>query len=230
MRPFISPARITLLSLIDLYCSNGVLPEDDDFILELIGSYMADNYAHPSNKRQRHEARWQRAYLNVDLLARLHSLQAPLQSCFSAQTAEDLPMCATLWDALVARLWLRLTCLDDLGPFFDALGQHVAPTTRTCACVARWASPTLPRPCCCSTAARPWASSSTSRTLSSPVSASPAAATSGRLRALPAPLAARLCHSLAPRLSHGRAADGFRPCQRPADLGRQDRRYCSRGL
>ncbi|EFX05077.1 sodium/phosphate symporter [Grosmannia clavigera kw1407] len=122
-------ARLVLLTLIDMYCSDGVVPDaDDDFILQLIGSYMADSYGQPSSRRQRQVARWQRAYLNVDLLSRLHSLREPLQGCFVASSAADLPMCATLWDTLVARLWLRLTCLDDLVPFFDGLSQHVAPT------------------------------------------------------------------------------------------------------
>lgn len=130
MRPFISPARIVLLALIDMYCSDAVVPAaDDGFMLQLIGSYMADAYAQPSNKQQRHMARWQRAYLHVDLLSRLHSLQAPLQDCPAApDAADEPPLCTTLWDELVARLWLRLTCIDDLVPFFDSLSQHVAPT------------------------------------------------------------------------------------------------------
>ncbi|KAL1896309.1 APC5 protein [Sporothrix stenoceras] len=130
MRRFISPGRIALLTLVDMYCSEAVRDKDDDFILELITCYVTDTYARPTNQRQRYLSRWQRAFLSVDLLGHLHSLRPALQRCFIAfaPPSTDVPLCATLWDDLVARLWLRLTSLDDLGPFFDQLGMYIAPT------------------------------------------------------------------------------------------------------
>lgn len=130
MRRFISPGRIALLTLVDMYCSEAVRDKDDDFILELITCYVTDTYARPTSQRQRYLARWQRAFLSVDLLGHLHSLRPALQRCFIAfaPPSADVPLCATLWDDLVARLWLRLTSLDDLGPFFEQLAMYIAPT------------------------------------------------------------------------------------------------------
>ncbi|KJR89598.1 uncharacterized protein SPSK_05959 [Sporothrix schenckii 1099-18] len=130
MRRFISPGRIALLTLVDMYCSEAIRDKDDDFILELIACYVTDTYARPTNQRQRYLARWQRAFLSVDLLGHLHSLRPALQRCFIAfaPPSTDVPLCATLWDDLVARLWLRLTALDDLGPFFEQLAMYIAPT------------------------------------------------------------------------------------------------------
>ncbi|CAK7214615.1 APC5 protein [Sporothrix eucalyptigena] len=135
MRRFISPARIVLLLLVDMYCSDFVVrDEDDEFILELITCYVTDNYARPTNQRQRYLARWQRACLSVDLLSHPHSLQPALQRCFISfnetdkDIAKEAPLRATLWDDLVARLWLRLISLDDMGPFFESLQMYLAPT------------------------------------------------------------------------------------------------------
>ncbi|CAK7222237.1 APC5 protein [Sporothrix curviconia] len=135
MRRFISPARIVLLLLIDIYCSNRVVrEEDDEFILELITCYFADTYARPTNKRQRHLARWQRACLSIDLHSHPHSLRPALQRCFVASSGVDntdkepAPLRATLWDDLVARLWLRLMSLDEMGPFFESIQVYLAPT------------------------------------------------------------------------------------------------------
>ncbi|CAK7235699.1 APC5 protein [Sporothrix bragantina] len=135
MRRFISPARIVLLLLIDIYCSNRVVrEEDDEFILELITCYVADTYARPTNQRQRYLARWQRACLSVDLLSHPHSLRPALQRCFVASPGVDntdkeaAPLRATLWDDLVARMWLRLISLDELGPFFESILLYLAPT------------------------------------------------------------------------------------------------------
>ncbi|CAK7242673.1 MAG: APC5 protein [Sporothrix thermara] len=155
MRRFISPARIVLLLLIDIYCSNRVVREEDDaFILELITCYITDTYARPTNQRQRYLARWQRACLSVDLLSRPHSLRPALQRCFVAsaaaagagagvdsntdndivndnadpETEAAAPLRATLWDDLVARMWLRLVSLDSMGPFLESMQMHLAPT------------------------------------------------------------------------------------------------------
>ncbi|CAK7565218.1 MAG: APC5 protein [Sporothrix epigloea] len=135
MRRYISPARIVLLLLIDIYCSNSaVQEEDDDFILELITSYCADPYAQPNNERQRYLARWQRALLCVDLLRSPQSVRPALQQCFVASSVIDhtdreaAPLRVTIWDDLVARMWLRLVSLDNMGPFFESILLNLAPT------------------------------------------------------------------------------------------------------
>ena len=128
MQPFLSPARIVILTLIDMYCSDVIREEDDDFLLQLISAHLLENYERPTNERQRFLARWQRAYLNVDLLTHVHSLRPALQGCFIAQTSAALPLCATLWDHLVQRLWMQLQSLDSMVSFFDNIHLHIAPT------------------------------------------------------------------------------------------------------
>lgn len=130
VRRFVSPGRIAVLMLIDMYCSRAVHEDDDDFILALITAYISDGYARPTSQRQRYLARWQRALLSVDLLADLRSLRPALQRCFVPfrSTADTTPLRATLWDDLMARIWLRLTSLDDFGPFFEGLQLYLAPT------------------------------------------------------------------------------------------------------
>lgn len=128
MQPFLSPARIVLLTLIDMYCGDVIREDDDDFVLQLISSYLLESYERPTNGRQRFLARWQRAYLNVDLLTHVHSLRPALQGCFIAQASAALPLCATLWDHLVQRLWMQLQSLDSLASFFENIHMHIAPT------------------------------------------------------------------------------------------------------
>ncbi len=128
MRPFLSPARVVILSLIDMYCSDVVSEEDDDFVLQLINCYVTDSYVRPANQRQRFLSRWQRAFMNIGLLSNVHSLRPALQTCFTAHSPSDLPLCITLWDDLVARLWLRLCTLDHMVPFFDNLHTYIALT------------------------------------------------------------------------------------------------------
>ncbi|CAK7268190.1 APC5 protein [Sporothrix epigloea] len=135
MRRYVSPARIVLLLLIDIYCSNSaVRAEDDDFVLDLISSYCVDPFAQPTNQRQRYLARWQRALVCVDLLRSPQSVRPALQRCYAASAGVDhtdkeaAPLRATLWDDLVARMWLRIASLDDLGPFFEGVMLNLAPT------------------------------------------------------------------------------------------------------
>jgi anaphase-promoting complex subunit 5 len=128
MARYLTPAKISLLVLIELYCFEpmpdaAILP-----VLMFVVSHVTDvdPTTTPGSAVAR-DARWDRAGKTMDLIVdvgEFEELLAP-HAVVAGGTGSSTPY-TTLWDLFLFRLW-RISSLDCLHVFFGRLSMVMAP-------------------------------------------------------------------------------------------------------
>jgi anaphase-promoting complex subunit 5 len=121
MTRYLTPAKIGLLALMDLYCSDAV-PNDATLpVLSFISAQLIDNLA--SSNSSVPSERWQKGENTIQLVVSISDFDTLLSP---HGAAIGLPG-RRLWDVFLQKLW-GIDSIDALHAFFHELPSHLAKT------------------------------------------------------------------------------------------------------